>query len=177
MLHAFTRRTSPARFRRVANTRFQALVPRVTNNFKVNQTVYEQSRALRRRRLLSKQLSRSAYLSPTWRELLAHRFAALPTASTESALAKVNASYPNRYGQPRSVGTKRRFASLPVNAAFKHAQALTRASRSVNVDQTRAMRIALLRCALRRRRTERTIFDLKKHALARRLPKDQVLPP
>lgn len=64
MLHAFTRRTSPARFRRVANVRFQALAPLIVNNFKVNQTVYEQSRALRRRRVLSSQLSRAAYLSP-----------------------------------------------------------------------------------------------------------------
>lgn len=54
---------------------------------------------------------------------------------------------------------------------------LARAGRPANADQTRAMRIALLRTALRRRRNERTIFDLKKHALGRRLPKNQVLPP
>lgn len=86
-------------------------------------------------------------------------------------------AYPTRYGHPRSTGTKRRFASLPVNAAFKQSQMLARAGRPANADQTRAMRIALLRTALRRRRNERTIFDLKKHALGRRLPKNQVLPP
>jgi hypothetical protein len=89
----------------------------------------------------------------------------------------VNVAYPSCYGQPRVLAAKRRFASLPINAVFKQAAASVRAARSVVVDPTRAVRIALLRCALRRRRTERAIFDLKKHALARRLPKEQVLPP
>ena len=89
----------------------------------------------------------------------------------------MNAAYPSCYGQPQGLAAKRRFASLPITAVFKHAAVSARAVRSVVADPTRAARIALLRCALRRRRTERTIFDLKKHALARRLPKEQVLPP
>lgn len=177
MLHAFTRRTSPARFRRVANVRFQTLTPPVVHNFKANQTVYEQSRALRRRRMLSSQLSRTAYLSPMWRELLAQRSSTPLALPAENSLAKVNVVHPPRYGQPRSLSAKRRFASLPVNTVFKQITASVQALQPVAVDSTRALRIALLRCALRRRRTERTIFDLKKHALARRLPKEQVLPP
>lgn len=65
MLHAFAKRTCPARFRRVATVRFQALRATVTDDFKANQTVYEQSRTLNRRRRLSRQLGRVAYLSPT----------------------------------------------------------------------------------------------------------------
>lgn len=65
MLHAFAKRTCPARFRRVATVRFQAVSARVTDDFKANQVVYEQSRTLNRRRRLSRQLGRVAYLSPT----------------------------------------------------------------------------------------------------------------
>lgn len=65
MLHAFAKRTSPARFRRTSTIRFQALRSKVTDDFKANQTVYEQSRTLNRRRRLSRQLGRVAYLSPT----------------------------------------------------------------------------------------------------------------
>ena len=72
---------------------------------------------------------------------------------------------------------KRRFASLPVNVLFKREQARARALRATNVQPVHAMRIALLRYALRRRRVERAIFDLRKHALARRLSKEQLLPP
>jgi len=60
---------------------------------------------------------------------------------------------------------------------FKQAYAQSSAARPGNVQQTHALRIALLRYALRRRRVERTIFDLRKHALGRRLAKDQLSPP
>lgn len=49
--------------------------------------------------------------------------------------------------------------------------------RTPAADQLRALRLELLRFALRRRRTERTIFDLKKLVQSRRLPREQVLPP
>jgi len=65
MLHAFTKRVSASRFRRVAKVRFQAIQPQIIGEFKFNQTVNEQSRTLRRRRRLVKQLGRVAYLTPT----------------------------------------------------------------------------------------------------------------
>ena len=82
-----------------------------------------------------------------------------------------------QYGQPLTGATKRRFASLPISTNYKQKQTQTRLFRAANVDQLRALRMELLRFALRRRRTERTIFDLKKLVQSRRLPREQVLPP
>lgn len=187
MLHAFSKRLSSSRFRRVATTRFPAVVPQITGEFKFNQTIYEHTRTLRRRRRLAQTLGRVAYLAPTWRELLMFR-AASPAPSDSMlppqavyvpkvAADKAGAAYPHRYGRPLGGVAKRRFASLPTNAAFKQDQTRVRETLPTNRQQTHALRAALLRHALRRRRVERTIFDLRKHALTRRLAKDQLSPP
>lgn len=89
----------------------------------------------------------------------------------------MNVTPPLQYGLPLTVGTKRRFASLPVTTVYKRGQTQARLFRTPAVDQLRALRMELLRFALRRRRTERTIFDLKKFVQSRRLPREQVLPP
>lgn len=187
MLHAFTKRRSSSRFRRVAATRFLAVVPLITGEFKFNQAVYEHNRTLRRRRRLSQRLGRVAYLAPTWRELLMFRAASpiplysVPQTQTAHAYSdaadKGGAAYPRHYGLPFGGAAKRRFASLPTNVAFKQRQARAREFLSSSRQQTHALRVALLRHALRRRRVERTIFDLRKHALTRRLAKDQLSPP
>lgn len=89
----------------------------------------------------------------------------------------MNVTHPPQYGLPLTDGTKRRFASLPVTAVYKRRQTQVRLFRTPAADQLRALRMELLRFALRRRRTERTIFDLKKLVQSRRLPREQVLPP
>lgn len=97
--------------------------------------------------------------------------------TASSAEVRVGSAHPHRYGLPFGGGAKRRFASLPTNRLAKQVRAQDVASHLTNTQQTHALRIALLRYALRRRRVERTIFDLRKHALGRRLAKDQLLPP
>lgn len=155
--------------------------------FKFNQTVYEHNRTLRRRRRLSQRLGRAAYLSPTWRELLKFRttspispystLLSQPAYTCPVAAEKWVSAYPRQYGLPFWGAAKRRFASLPISVALKQNRTLGRAAFSLKRQQTHALRVALLRYALRRRRVERTIFDLRKHALTRRLAKDQLSPP
>jgi ribosomal protein S4 len=191
MLHAFAKRTSPSRFRRLSTLRFQQIHPRVRRDYKVNLRTHELTGALRRRRLLAHKLSRVAYLTPTWRELLAYRVESpivLPTVdftSTEvtaprTSLASATntaVAYPEQYGQPFGATTKRRFAALPLNRLFKRAQTVQRILRSKNLISLRTQRIGLLRTALRLRRVERAYLDLKKHTWRRRLPKEQLPPP
>jgi len=63
MLHAFARRTSPARFRRAGNLRFKHAAASVGVGFKVNLRAHELTRTLRRQRSLARKLGRAAYLT------------------------------------------------------------------------------------------------------------------
>lgn len=98
------------------------------------------------------------------------------TAAAQKAAVKGLSPYSAQYGQPFSVNSKRRFASLPVNVIFKRAQLARRLLRSNEILSLRAHRIGLLRFALRRRRMERIYVDLKKHISRRRLGKERLSP-
>lgn len=65
MLHAFTKRVSPPRFRRAAVTRFRCIQPKTVRDSKVNRSTYELTRRRRLQRRIAHTLSRIAYLSPT----------------------------------------------------------------------------------------------------------------
>lgn len=65
MLHAFARRSAPARFRRVNNLRFKRITSKVTAGYKASLRLHELSPARRRQRSLARKLNRVTYLSPT----------------------------------------------------------------------------------------------------------------
>jgi hypothetical protein len=64
LLHAFTRRTRPAQFRRVGVTSFVQPRPIATGDFKTNLVLSELGNTTRRRRVLSRKLGGVSYLSP-----------------------------------------------------------------------------------------------------------------
>lgn len=64
MLHAFTKRIAPSRFRRAATTRFQRISPQIVRDSKRNRRVYELTRRYRLQRRIAHNLNRVAYLSP-----------------------------------------------------------------------------------------------------------------
>jgi hypothetical protein len=64
MLHAFARRSAPARFRRVTNLRFKQLRGKIDSGYKVNLYLHELSATLRRQRNLASKLTHVTYLSP-----------------------------------------------------------------------------------------------------------------
>jgi hypothetical protein len=190
-LHAFAKRVSPSRFRLAAVTRFKRVKPKIWRDSKANRRIYELTRKRRLQRKIAHTLSRAAYLSPRWRELLAFREnspISLPTtdfaaSARYSLLAEQGATvkslipYNAQYGQPFSIAAKRRFASLPVNVLFKREQMKHRLLRPAGTFSMRAHRIGLLRYALRRRRGERPYLNLRKYTLRRRLSKEQLSPP
>lgn len=64
MLHAFAKKTSPARFRLTNVLRFQRLQPKIRRDSKINCRKYALSRRERVQRGLAHALGRVAYLSP-----------------------------------------------------------------------------------------------------------------
>jgi hypothetical protein len=64
MLHAFARRSAPARFRRVTNLRFKHPTGKIDTGYKAGLRLHELSPAQRRQRSLAGKLSRVTYLSP-----------------------------------------------------------------------------------------------------------------
>lgn len=171
MLHAFARRSAPARFRRAANFRFKQLVGKLDSGYKANLRTHELSATLRRQRILAHKLTRVAYLPPACRELLIYRAASPAVLSpTNTALSSANISHANS-------GVKRRFAVLPTMLLFKKALAAREVTRAKSTVALRAQRAGLLRTALRRRRQERSFIDLKKHLVRRKLPKEELSAP
>jgi hypothetical protein len=72
-----------------------------------------------------------------------------------------------------NLSTKRRFLSLPTQAVFFEKQRQKRALLAPYKQPLYAIRVGILRRALRRRREERAFIDLRRFALQRRLPKEK----
>ncbi|RZK44775.1 MAG: hypothetical protein EOO61_02565 [Hymenobacter sp.] len=111
-----------------------------------------------RRQYLAQKLSSVAYLSPSMRELFAHRTAANSFGTIAKSLA---------------ISTKRRFISLPINCVFREHR---RALRKLHTPYKQAMysiRAGILRRALRQRRKERAYIDLRQAIRQRRLPREK----
>lgn len=159
LLHAFTKKIAPARFRRVAVTKFKRALPRTVSDFRENLLSTGVYAGLNRRRSLSCQLASTSYLSAPWRELLQRT----PAAATSA--------------HPKHFAVKRRFLALPIKAAADKQEQHTLRIASPYKQQMRVIRAGILRCALRRRREERSFLDLRHSALQRRLPKDQATRP
>lgn len=159
LLHAFTKKTAPARFRRSAVTKFKRALPRTTFDFRENLLSTGTYAGLNRRRNLSYQLGSASYLSAPWRELLQRS----PVTLTST--------------RPNQFTAKRRFLALPIKATADKREQHTLYATSPYKQQTRVIRAGILRCALRRRREERSFIDLRHSALQRRLPKEQAARP
>jgi ribosomal protein S4 len=155
LLHAFAKKVSPSRFRRASGLRFIRALPDLASDFKENLVAFiPLSGALRRRRTASS-LSSGAYLSAPWRELLEHRAASgLPPKIAISS-------------------AKRRFLSVPTQTVFAESQKQKRALLSPYKQPMYAIRVGILRRALRRRREERAFIDLRRFTLQRRLPREK----
>lgn len=156
MLHAFAKKVSPARFRRTSVMRFTRAQPKRRADFREVLMLTSVSSAMRRQRFVVRKLNLAAPLSDVWRELAARR------PENQQAL---------------SPQTKRRFASLPVNAVTMYTL-----QNNLNVHRTlayslRTERAALLRRALRRRRRERAFVDLRTAAIHRRAPRERAIRP
>lgn len=161
LLHAFVKRTSPARFRRASALRFKAATPRVRGDFRWNLLTTANSRGAARRRVLVQKLATTAYLSSTWRRILSYRLSG--ASNTPVAVGQHDRS-------------KRRFAALPVNALFANARRARGAVALSRKHPMYAVRAGILRRALRRRRDDRVFADLYKAVLSRKTPRDQAAP-
>lgn len=162
MLHAFARRTSPARFRRTSVLRFVNPLRRHIVDFRTGLLSTTASAALQRQRFLASKLGYAAALTASWREVLNCRGAA-PT------------SYQNI---SNNLVGKRRFAPLPVTLLYIRRQRIAGIQQPRNTSiALRALCAGALRRALRRRRNERAFIDLRKSVLQRRTPKERALRP
>jgi len=162
LLHAFAKKVAPARFRRASITQFKRALPRIAGEFRENLLTTVSPAGLTRRRALSRELSKPAYLSAPWRELLQYG------GSRVQAAAVLNSA--------RS-GTKRRFLPLPIAAVAANQAEYALRTAPRYKQQMRVIRAGILRKALRRRREERLFMDLQHSALHRRLPKEQASRP
>ena len=104
MLHAFAKRVGPSKFRRTATLKFVRALPRLSGDFRENVSVTSVNALLHRQRTLAWRLSAVSAFSREWRELEASR----------------SFVHSHRYHRPLNglvpAATKRRFASLPINA-------------------------------------------------------------
>jgi hypothetical protein len=102
-------------------------------------------------------------LATSWREILSYRLAT--PASQQNAPHGVKAE-------------KRRFVPLPTKLLHAHRQRIAAIQQPrIFPIALRALRVGVLRRALRRRRNERAFIDLRKSALQRRTPRERALRP
>jgi hypothetical protein len=159
LLHAFAKKISPSRFRRVSTLRFVRVRPQLAQDFKENLAAFIPTHGVLRRRRTAGQLANNAYLSAPWRELTNYRAsAATPTPTSKK-------------------GAKSLFLSLPTHVVFSEKQKQKRALATPYKQPMYAVRVGLLRRALRRRRQERVFIDLRRFALQRRLPREKARRP
>jgi hypothetical protein len=159
LLHAFSKKISPARLRRASNLRFVRAVPDLSNDYRENLVTFTPLFGALRRRRTANQLSTSTYLSAPWRELLEYRTARnLPVSNLRTS-------------------AKRRFLSLPARTVFVEKQRQKRALLSPYKQPMYAVHVGILRRALRRRREERAFIDLRQFVLNRRLPRERLSQP
>jgi hypothetical protein len=104
MLHAFAKRVGPSKFRRAATLKFVRALPRLSGDFRENVSATAVNALLRRQRTLARRLSAVSAFSREWREL---------EDSRSFVQSRRNRRPLNRLV---SATTKRRFASLPINA-------------------------------------------------------------
>jgi hypothetical protein len=157
LLHAFAKKVSPARLRRASKLKFSHIRVKLAGDFKENALVFTPMFGSLRRRRTMRNLSTATYLSDTWRALLEQR-----------AVSKKLLLTP-----PAALAGKRRFLALPTHRVFAYRR---RGARRLRVPYKRpmhALRVSLLRRALRMRRKERVFMDLRHSLLHRKLPKEK----
>lgn len=160
MLHAFVKRVGPSRFRRAATLRFVRSRPQHNADFRVARLSTCVESALKRQRALIRKLGKIATLSTPWREVLNRRAAA---ASVQQASVVAAGKY--------------RFMPLPATLLYKQRSRNVKQQSNALTFSLRALRVGVLRRALRRRRSERAFIDLRKAAIQRRTPLERSLRP
>ena len=162
MLHVFVKRSGPSRFRRTANLRFVRLRPQHTTDFRTVRLSTAAGSALTRQRALIKKLCKGAAPSAPCREILNYRAVFRNAHQTKA---------------PYATG-KRRFIPLPANVLRKYRRrSAVKHYFCARPNALRAIRVGVLRRALRRRRSERAFIDLRKAAIHRRTPLERALRP
>jgi len=158
LLHAFAKKVSSSRLRRTSKLRFQWARPQLSTNFQENVSALTPLFGSNRRQYLAQKLSSVAYLSPSMRELFAHRTAANSFGTIAKSLA---------------ISTKRRFISLPINCVFREHRRVLRKLHTPYKQAMYSIRAGILRRALRQRRKERAYIDLRQAIRQRRLPREK----
>jgi hypothetical protein len=155
-VHAFIKRITPSRLRRVMGTRFKNCRPKLGTFYKLNIARFELTRTVRSRRSRLKASANIRYLPRAAREFVRHH----PSTSL-----------------PQAPIAKRRFAPLPLKTVQGHTREIRRKERPELSTRMRPYRAGLLRQALRNRMIERPFTDMVEELHRRRLPREQVPPP
>jgi hypothetical protein len=153
LLHVFSKKASPSRFRRVATWKFPRLQVQSTGNLQQNLSVVSSSCVNKRQRTLAA-ANQTMYLSTAWRQLLNYRVKnsllcehMLTRKQLYNGCVETSAYFSNRYAKPLLNRSKRRFASLPINFVYKHRCSWARVFRPQVTWQLHTMRKGLLRTA------------------------------
>ena len=171
-LHAFVKQTASSRFRRTSTLRFLPIFTEEGEDYQENLLLLEQSRSMRQRHRLARKLSKGAYFSAIWREVLTLR--ANFSLSTNEATDKTitNSITPPNYGNPAQGNTKRRFASTSITLLFDEERENELEKRNRLIAPNRAQSTELLRQALEARENDLDFLNFQQAVGARRLPLD-----